>query len=60
VMDRFPGLRERADQRAATLSGGEQQMCAIAGALMALPSLLMLDENPPHRPGGHGRCAAGE
>jgi branched-chain amino acid transport system ATP-binding protein len=60
VMDRFPRLRERADQRAATLSGGEQQMCAIAGALMALPSLLMLDENPPHRPGGHGRCAAGE
>jgi branched-chain amino acid transport system ATP-binding protein len=43
-MDRFPRLRERAGQRAATLSGGEQQMCAIARALIALLSLLMLDE----------------
>ncbi|MGH7279680.1 MAG: ABC transporter ATP-binding protein [Candidatus Rokuibacteriota bacterium] len=44
VMDRFPRLRERAHQRAGTLSGGEQQMCAIARALMARPALLMLDE----------------
>ena len=44
VMDRFPRLRERAAQRAGTLSGGEQQMCAIGRALMACPSLLMLDE----------------
>jgi branched-chain amino acid transport system ATP-binding protein len=44
VMDRFPPLRERAGQRAATLSGGEQQMCGIARAVMALPTLLMLDE----------------
>ena len=44
VMDRFPVLRRRADQPAATLSGGEQQMCAIARALMARPALLMLDE----------------
>ncbi len=43
-MERFPVLRERARQRAGTLSGGEQQMCAIARALMACPALLMLDE----------------
>ncbi len=44
VMAMFPILRERRDQLASTLSGGEQQMLAIARGLMARPRLLMLDE----------------
>ena len=44
VFDLFPRLRERTAQLAGTLSGGEQQMCAIGRGLMAQPRLLMLDE----------------
>jgi len=44
VYDLLPRLRERQDQMAMTLSGGEQQMVAIGRGLMALPGLLMLDE----------------
>jgi branched-chain amino acid transport system ATP-binding protein len=44
VFTLFPRLAERASQKAGTMSGGEQQMCAIGRAMMARPKLLMLDE----------------
>ncbi|OYY07763.1 MAG: branched-chain amino acid ABC transporter ATP-binding protein [Rhizobiales bacterium 35-68-8] len=44
VMRMFPRLAERAGQDAATLSGGEQQMCAIGRGIMGRPRLLMIDE----------------
>ncbi|MEE8483593.1 MAG: ABC transporter ATP-binding protein [Nitrospinota bacterium] len=40
----FPRLRERRKQHAGTMSGGEQQMCAVGRGIMALPKILMLDE----------------
>jgi len=44
VFDLFPRMRERRHQMAGTMSGGEQQMCAIGRALMSDPKLLLLDE----------------
>ena len=44
VFSRFPRLKERSRQEAGTLSGGEQQMLAMARALMSKPKLIMMDE----------------
>jgi branched-chain amino acid transport system ATP-binding protein len=44
VLDLFPRLRERQKQMAGTLSGGEQQMCAVARGLMSLPQMVLFDE----------------
>src|SRR5213076_3616433 len=44
VFDLFPRMKERRHQMAGTMSGGEQQMCAIGRALMSHPKLLLMDE----------------
>jgi branched-chain amino acid transport system ATP-binding protein len=47
VYEMFPRLKERRSQKAGTLSGGEQQMLAVARGIMAAPSILMIDELSP-------------
>jgi branched-chain amino acid transport system ATP-binding protein len=44
IFEMFPRLRERRDQRAGSMSGGEQQMLAIGRGLMSRPALMLLDE----------------
>jgi branched-chain amino acid transport system ATP-binding protein len=44
IMDRYPKLREKAEQKASSLSGGEQRMLALARAIAAKPGVLILDE----------------
>ena len=44
VFDRFPRLKERQNQMAGTLSGGEQQMLAMGRALMSHPKIILMDE----------------
>jgi branched-chain amino acid transport system ATP-binding protein len=44
VLELFPRLRERIEQKAGTMSGGEQQMLAVGRAMMGAPKLLLLDE----------------
>ena len=46
VLGYFPRLRERMEQRAGSMSGGEQQMLAVARALMTRPRIFLLDEQP--------------
>src|SRR3546814_12740719 len=60
VTELFPILRERAGQMAGDLSGGEQQMLALGGAVMTRPGLLMLHERSPGvAPTIAGRLLAG-